>query len=135
MRSLIQCKRNHINPTTQCGENVQNVLQNRYFTHRIKCADILAHFGRFLTTRMSVWADSFYIGSGYSRNKFRLPTAHILRIQIFNFILHYTPLEGGYKIFYGSKKILPDGPYMAGNRMRNLLNKFKIWMAKWHTLL
>ena len=52
----------------------------------------------------------------------RVPIRHILKIKIFNFILQYTPLEGG---FYGCKKVLPYGPYMPGNRMRNLLNKFK----------
>ena len=63
--------------------------------------------------------------SGYSRHKFRVPTRPILKRKNFNFILHYTPLEGGCKIFYGGKKIFPDGPYMIGNRMRNLLNIFE----------
>jgi hypothetical protein len=62
---------------------------------------------------------------GYSRHKFRVPTRAILKRKNFNFILHYTPLEGSCKTFYGGKKILPDGPYMPGNRIINLLNKSK----------
>jgi hypothetical protein len=59
---------------------------------------------------------------GYSKHKFRVHTRAILKRKNFNIILHYTPLEGGSKTFYGGKKIFPDGP---GIRMRNLLNKFK----------
>ena len=53
-------------------------------------------------------------GSGYSRDKFRVPTRPILKRKMFNFILHYTHLDGVCKIFYVGKKIVPRGPYITG---------------------
>ena len=53
-------------------------------------------------------------GSGYSRDKFRVPTRPILKRKMFNFILHYTHLDGVCKIFYVGKKIVPHGPYITG---------------------
>jgi hypothetical protein len=38
---------------------------------------------------------SLVSGSGYSRHKFRVPARPILMRKMFNFLLHYTPLEGG----------------------------------------
>ena len=119
-------KRNQLNPITQCRENVQNVLENCYFTQCVKCTHILARFGLFLGIRLSDWTYSFCIGS---------PTRNILKRQNFSFILHYTPLEGVCQIFFGGKKIFPDSPYMPGNRMRYLRKWNVTKRGEWDTLL
>ena len=116
-------------------ENVQNVLENRHFTAQVKCLHFLAHFGRFLKHTSSFWTDFFCIESGYLRHKFRVPTRHILEIRNFNFILHFTPLEGGCKIFYGGKKTLPDGPYTIGNQIRWVQKYIMTQRGEWDTLV
>jgi hypothetical protein len=72
-------------------DDIQNVLQNRHFTDQVKCDHILARFGRFLSSRL---IDSFCIGSGYSRHKFRVPARPILERKMLT--LFYTmPLLRG----------------------------------------
>ena len=110
------------------------MLKNGYFTQGVKYAHILARFGRFLWTGWSDLADFFCNLSGYSRHKFRVPTWPILKRKNFNFILRYTPLEGVCKIFYGGKKILPNGPYVPGNRMRYLRKWNATKRGEWDTM-
>jgi hypothetical protein len=54
LSSPAQCKRNQFKPMTWCRENVQNVLRNCHFKDQVKCSNILARFGRFLSSRLSI---------------------------------------------------------------------------------
>ena len=60
----------------------------------LEISNIVKHFGHFLCTGWSDWAQTFSIKSGISRHKFRVPTRHTLEHFEISIFLTLTPLEG-----------------------------------------
>ena len=56
-------------------------------------SNIFAHFGRFLRTGWSDWAQTFSIKSGISRHKFRVPTRGTLKHFEISIFLTLSPFD------------------------------------------
>ena len=86
---------------SSCAEKTSKMCQNIGNCQNSKFSMV---FGLFLGSHWSDWAQTFFIESGISRHKFRVPTRGTLKHSNFRLLPTLTPLEGTFgKIFLALK--------------------------------